>query len=125
MAINPEDSRLTISGYHFGTPTSAQSSVSAEELLHLEPTVGWTVDDEELLRRHAGLFESKAKQMVDSWHAVIGAQPHLQEWFTDPDGKPDAEYKSAVKRRFVQFSVLLFVELGSRFMCTHLAEHSP
>jgi len=24
--------------------------------------------------------------MVDSWRAAIGAQPHLLEWFTGPDG---------------------------------------
>jgi hypothetical protein len=41
--------------------------------------------------------------MVDSWRAVIAAQPHLAKWFLDPEGKPDEEYKAKVKQRFVQW----------------------
>jgi hypothetical protein len=97
---NPE-----IPGYNFGSPEVAQSPLSAEDLLHLEQTLGWTVNDERLLRKHAGLFEAQAEQMVDSWRAVIGAQPHLAQWFVGPDGQPDEVYKARVKRRFVQWVV--------------------
>ena len=41
--------------------------------------------------------------MVDEWRGIIGKQEHLGHWFTGPDGKPDAGYKSAVKPRFVQW----------------------
>ncbi len=41
--------------------------------------------------------------MVDSWRAIIGAQPHLAKWFFGPDGKPNDEYKAKVKKRFVQW----------------------
>ncbi len=97
---NPE-----IPGYDFGSPGSAQSAVSAEDLLRLEQTLGWTAEDEWLLRKHAVLFETRAEQMVDSWRAVIGAQPHLAQWFFAPDGKPDEMYKARVRRRFVQWVV--------------------
>ena len=97
---NPE-----IPGYNFGSPEVAQSPLSSEDLLHLEQTLGWTVNDERLLRKHAGLFEAQAEQMVDSWRAVIGAQPHLAQWFVGPDGQPDEVYKARVKRRFVQWVV--------------------
>lgn len=43
--------------------------------------------------------------MVDSWRAVIAAQPHLSQWFVDPQGKPDDDYKARVRRRFVQWVV--------------------
>jgi hypothetical protein len=38
--------------------------IHAEELLRLEQTLGWTINDEPLLRKHAPLFE-------------VQAQPHL------------------------------------------------
>ena len=40
---------------------------------------------------------------MDSWRAVIAAQPHLAKWFVGPDGRPDDEYKARVKKRFVQW----------------------
>src|SRR5271156_6120893 len=94
-----------IAGYDFGSPKAAKSPVSAEELLQLEQTLGWTVSDTELLRKHAPLFEAQAEKMVDSWRAVIGSQPHLAKWFYDPNGKQDEQYKAAVKRRFVQWVI--------------------
>jgi hypothetical protein len=95
----------TIPGYDFGSPRSAKSPVSTEDLSHLEQTLGWTQADQQALRRHAGLFEEQAEAMVASWREVIGAQPHLSKWFAGPDGKPDDEYKARVKRRFVQWVV--------------------
>jgi hypothetical protein len=92
-----------IAGYDFGSPDSAKSPVSAEELLQLEQTVGWTANDAQLLRKHAPLFQAQAEKMVDSWRAIIGSQPHLAKWFLAPNGKPDDEYKAAVKKRFVQW----------------------
>ena len=100
LSQNPE-----IPGYNFGSPEVAQSPLSSEDLLHLEQTLGWTVVDEQLLRKHAALFEAQAERMVDSWRAVIGAQPHLAQWFVGPDGQPDGEYKARVKSRFVRWVV--------------------
>ena len=94
-----------IPGYGFGSAEAAQSPLSMEDLLHVEQTVGWTSEDEQRLRKHADLFRSQAEQMIDSWRAVIGRQPHLSQWFAGPDGKPDEEYKAGVKRRFVQWVV--------------------
>jgi hypothetical protein len=98
-----EGRKQSIPGYDFDSPQSAKSPVSMEEMRHLEQTLGWTGDDERLLRKHADLFRSQAESMVDAWRAVIGAQPHLAQWFVGPDGNPDAEYKARVKRRFVQW----------------------
>jgi hypothetical protein len=94
-----------IPGYDFGSAQSAKSPVSAEQLRQLEQTLGWTSSDEQLLNKHAALFEARAEQMVDSWRAVIASQQHLAQWFFAPDGKPDDHYKAAVKSRFVQWVV--------------------
>jgi hypothetical protein len=94
-----------IPGYDFGSPDSAQSPLSMKELRQLEQTVGWTSEDVQLLRKHAALFQAHAERMVDGWRAVIGEQPHLSKWFAGPDGRPDDEYRSRVRRRFVQWVI--------------------
>lgn len=100
-----ESPNAQIPGYDFGKPTSAVNPLSNEELQHLEQTVGWNEHDAAVLQRHADLFRHNAEAMVDSWRSVIGAQPHLAHWFTDPQGNPDEDYKARVKRRFVQWVV--------------------
>jgi hypothetical protein len=103
MKRAPRDS--DIPGYGFGSAQSAKSPVSSEQLRQLEQTLGWTTGDEQLLNKHAALFEAQAEKMVDSWRAVIASQPHLAQWFFAPDGKPDDQYKASVKSRFVQWVV--------------------
>jgi hypothetical protein len=105
MIPSPTPPGSDIPGYDFGSPQSARSPVSAEELRDLEQTVGWTANDEHLLRKHVTLFQAQAENMVNAWRAVIGAQPHLAKWFFGPGGTPDDGYKAAVKRRFVQWVV--------------------
>jgi hypothetical protein len=97
--------RVQISGYDYGKAGSAHSPLSMEELRELEQSVGWNEEDAQVLQRHGEIFKNHAEQMVDSWRAVIGAQPHLAKWFFGPDGKPDDEYKARVKKRFVQWVV--------------------
>jgi hypothetical protein len=92
-----------VAGYDYGRPSSAHSPVSIDELRQIEATVGWSGEDAAILERHGDLFKENAERMVDSWRAVIGAQPHLAKWFFGSDGKPDDEYKARVKKRFVQW----------------------
>ena len=94
-----------IPGYDFGTRKSAESPLSDEDLRNLEQTVGWTDEDRDILLKHAALFQQQAETMVNSWRAVIAAQPHLSHWFVGPDGKPDDGYKARVKQRFVQWVI--------------------
>jgi Protoglobin len=100
-----EGTTQSILGYEFGSPRSAKSPLSLEELRQLEQTLGWTAEDERLLRKHLDFFRSHAESMVDAWRSIIAAQPHLAHWFTSPDGNPDNEYKARVKRRFVQWVI--------------------
>ena len=93
----------SIAGYDYGRAGVARSPVSLDELHQLEAAVGWSAEDARTLQRHGELFKENAEHMVDSWRAVIAAQPHLAKWFFGPDGKPDDEYKAKVKERFVQW----------------------
>jgi Protoglobin len=118
-----------ISGYDFGSPAGAQSPISLEALAHLEQTLGWTSEDEQQLRRHSELFRSQAERMVDTWRAVIAAQPHLSSLFAGADGRPDDAYKAAVKRRFVQWVVDVATRLHDRTWLNYQEEiglrHTP
>jgi len=95
-----------LQGYDFGTAQAAHSPVTLDELRALEAAVGWTNEDAALLR-DAGrrVLIDQAEAMVDSWRADIARQPELVKWFFGPDGKPDDDYKAAVKRRFMQWVV--------------------
>ncbi len=95
----------SIPGYEFGASNSAHSPLSMEDLQHLEQTVGWKEQEARRLHEHAEFFRAHAEPMVDAWRSVIGAQPHLAQWFFGPDGKPDDEYKARVKKRFVQWVI--------------------
>ena len=101
-----------IPGYDFGTPKSAESPLSDEDLRNLEQTIGWTNEDRDILLKHAPLIQQQAETMVDSWRAVIASQPHLAHWFVGPDGKPDDDYKARVKARFVQWVVDVALQIG-------------
>ena len=92
-----------IHGYDFGKPQVARSPVSLEDLREIEATLRWSDEDMRVLARHSDIFEKHAEEMVDTWRAVIGSQPHLAKWFFGPDGKPDEAYKAGVKKRFVQW----------------------
>jgi hypothetical protein len=94
---------VAIPGYDFGKSAIAHSPVSIEELRQIESSAGWSAEDATILERHRRIFLYHAEEMVDSWRAVIGQQPHLAKWFTRPDGHPDDEHKSKVKARFVQW----------------------
>ncbi len=94
---------LEIPGYDFGKLAIARSPVSLEELRQIEASAGWTAEDAKILERHRRIFLDRAEEMVDSWRAVIGQQPHLAHWFVGPDGQPDDAYKAKVKARFVQW----------------------
>ena len=94
---------VSIPGYDYGRPGAAHSPLTLEELRQIESTVGWSDADAAVLGRHGEIFRTNAERMVDSWRALIAAQPHLAKWFFKPDGKTDEEYKAKVKKRFVQW----------------------
>jgi hypothetical protein len=94
-----------IHGYDYAKPSVVHSPVTLDELHQIEATIGWSDEDARTLARHSQLFREHAEEMVDTWRALIGSQPHLAKWFFAPDGKPDEAYKAAVKKRFVQWVI--------------------
>jgi hypothetical protein len=97
------DSNNTIPGYSYGTTDVPHSPVSMDELKNLEAAVGFTEEDASWLRAAAGILVPQAEAMVDCWRQSIARQPDLLRSFLDAMGKPDENYKAAVKRRFVQW----------------------
>src|SRR5690242_20047293 len=93
----------TISGYDYGQASVSTSPVSMEELKKLEQAAGLTDEDNLRLPVMAAILAPQAEDLVNAWRSVIGAQPHLAQVFARADGKPDDEYKAAVKKRFVQW----------------------
>ena len=94
---------LDIHGYDYGKACAARSPIMLDELRELEATVGWSGADAEAIAIAAEVLAGQEEAMVDSWRAIIGDHPFLAKWFWGPDGKPDEAYKSAVKKRFVQW----------------------
>lgn len=92
-----------IPGYDYGKKEAAKSPLTLEDLRRLEHAVGWTDEDARWLQRAAKTLEPKADEIVTSWRSEIARQPHLMVAFTKADGAPDDNYRSAVKRRFVQW----------------------
>jgi hypothetical protein len=92
-----------ISGYTYGEPTISRSPVSMEELEKLEQTLGWTEKDARHLKSAAKVLSPQAEEMVDHWRSIIAEQLHLLESFLTSSGKPDDDYRAAVKKRFVQW----------------------
>jgi hypothetical protein len=101
--IMVETTANQIPGYDFASARTPQSPVTIDELRKLEAAVGWTDEDAQWLRVAAKTLVPKAEEMVDHWRAAIAKLPHLVAPFLKPDGKPDDDYRAAVKRRFVQW----------------------
>ncbi len=87
-----------IPGYDYGA--AAKSPVTIDELAKLKEAASLTEEDRHYLTLAGEVLSDQAENLVDAWRARIGAQEHLAKWFYGPDGKPDEDYKAAVKRRF-------------------------
>jgi hypothetical protein len=92
-----------IPGYSYGSTDVPPSPVSMDELRKLEAAVGWSREDADWLLAAADILVPQAEAMVDCWRATIATQPALLLSFLDAQGKPDENYKAAVKRRFVRW----------------------
>jgi Protoglobin len=96
----------SIAGYDYGKVQP--SPLTLDDFKRLQAVVGFTDDDRQALRDAGELLANEAEALVDGWRKIIGSQDHLSEWFFGPDGKPDDDYKAAVKPRFVQWVVDTF-----------------
>jgi protoglobin len=95
----------SIPGYEHGK--AQRSPVTLDDFKRLQSVIGFK-DDRQALHDAGEVLASEAVGLVDGWRKIIGSQGHLSEWLLGPDGKPDDDYKAAVKPRFVQWVVDTF-----------------
>ncbi len=91
----------TIPGYIYGT--AAQSPVGLEDLELLKKSVLFTEEDERYLRMAGQVLADQVEEILDVWYGFVGSHPHLVYYFSGPDGRPDAAYLGAVRKRFGQW----------------------
>jgi hypothetical protein len=96
-------SQVAIPGYAYGTTAVARSPVGLEDLELLKKSVLFTAEDERHLRMAGQVLADQVEEILDLWYGFVGSHPHLVYYFGGPDGRPDAAYLAAVRRRFGQW----------------------
>ncbi len=91
----------TIPGYAYGS--AAPSPVTMKELNELKQAVLFTPEDERYLKMAGEVLKDQIEEVLDLWYGFVGSHPHLVYYFSGPDGKPDANYLAAVRKRFGQW----------------------
>lgn len=94
MAVN-------IPGYTYGS--ASQSPVTLKELEELKKAVLFSAEDEKYLKMAGEVLKDQIDAVLDLWYGFVGSHPHLVYYFSGPDGKPDANYLEAVRKRFGQW----------------------
>ncbi len=90
-----------IPGYTYGS--AAPSSVTMKEFEELKKAVLFTAEDEKYLKMAGEVLKDQIDAVLDLWYGFVGSHPHLVYYFSGPDGKPDANYLAAVRKRFGQW----------------------
>ncbi len=94
----------TIPGYTHGTSAVVRSPVSLEDLDLIKKTLLLGDDDVQHLRASRAVLADQTEQVLDVWYGFVGSNPHLLASFTNTsDGKPNADYLGAVRKRFGQW----------------------
>jgi hypothetical protein len=78
-----------IPGYTYGEAAVAPLPVSLEDLEELKVTVGFTTEDERLLRLAGEVAAHQTKPIVDQWRSrIIASIPNLARHSRTPEGIP-------------------------------------
>ncbi len=92
---------MNIAGYTYGSVP--QSPVTLKELEELKKAVLFSAEDEKYLKLAGEVLKDQIDAILDLWYGFVGSHPHLVYYFSGPDGKPDANYLAAVRKRFGQW----------------------
>jgi hypothetical protein len=93
-----------IPGYTFGTPAVARAPFSHDTFATMQKTALFGDDDVRWLRASHPILADQTEAILDVWYGFVGSQPHLlQSFVSKADGKPDAGYLAAVRKRFGQW----------------------
>jgi hypothetical protein len=96
----------TIPGYTYGTASVPRSPVSLEDFELLKKTVLFNDEDVKSLRLSREVLADQIEAILDVWYGFVADNPHLLVYFTrKADGRPDAGYLAAVRKRFGQWIV--------------------
>ncbi len=90
-----------IPGYAYGSV--GPSPISLKEFEELKQAVLFSAEDEKYLKMAGEVLHDQVEEILDLWYNFVGSHPHLVYYFSGPDGKPNAEYLSAVRKRFGQW----------------------
>lgn len=92
---------MNIAGYTYGSVP--QSPVTLKDLEELKQAVLFTAEDAKYLKMAGEVLKDQIDAVLDLWYGFVGSHPHLVYYFAGPDGKPDANYLAAVRKRFGQW----------------------
>ncbi len=97
-------SQEKIPGYIYGQTALKQSPVSLDDFEKLKQSVLFTDEDVKYLRMSNDVLKDQTEAILDVWYGFVGSTPQLAYFFTSKkDGKLDAAYLSAVRKRFAQW----------------------
>lgn len=88
-----------IPGYLYGSELLERSPVSLEDLQLLKQTLLWSEEDEHYRKMAGEVLRDQIDAILDLWYGYVGSHSHLVYFFTS-NGTPNAEYLSAVRKRF-------------------------
>ncbi len=90
-----------IPGYTYGS--AAPAPFTLKELDDLKKSVLFSEEDEKYLKLAGEVLKDQIEDILDLWYGFVGSHPHLVYYFSGQDGKPDASYLAAVRKRFGQW----------------------
>jgi hypothetical protein len=91
-----------IAGYDYGESGLETSPVTPQELSLLKKTLLWSEDDDRYLRMAGEVLKEQTHEILDLWYDYVGKNEHLLYYF-ESQGKPNAKYLEAVRKRFEQW----------------------
>lgn len=93
-----------IPGYTFGTSAVTRSPVTLADFEQMKATALFGEDDIKYLRMSYDVVADHVDAILDVWYGFVASQPHLVATFANKaDGKPNADYLGAVRKRFGQW----------------------
>ena len=98
-----EKAEPAIAGYTYGSEKLTESPFTLEDLEALKATVLFTEEDAKWLQKSRKVLQPHAEEILDTWYGFVGSTPHLLAYFSSKDGKPDTQYLSRVRQRFIQW----------------------
>lgn len=95
--------RAQIAGYTYGSSEAARSPLNEQDLDLLKKTVLFTADDVRYLNMAGEVLGDQVEDVLDVWYGFVASHPHLVYYFSDAQGKPNADYLTAVRACFGQW----------------------